>query len=143
MVRSHVCVVSTTSSILYSTSFFFFVSAQNQVYEYYGCFTADWDRSQTADVPITSNGVQTCRNYCATANYDYFGFECPHDNGDEVHCECANSISNPSDKADDVHCQEFNDSGDHCSGPFSISGILGIYYMGAAFFNTAYSTRGK
>ena len=108
------------------------------MYEYKGCYTTGWDRSKTSDVPITAKGVEDCQNYCNAAGFTYFGFECPHDNGREVHCECANSLT-PSDQVDDQKCQEFNvNSGGHCSGPFVVETIFGTYYMGAGSLNSAY-----
>ena len=110
-----------------------------QRYAYTGCFTSRWARTPT-DVPITAEGVQICRDKCTLSGFDYFGFECPHENGAEVHCECTNSI-NPSEKIEDQMCQQFNfNSGSHCTGPFVVNTDFGTYYMGAGGINSGYAT---
>jgi len=104
------------------------------MYSYEGCYKSKWDRKKTKDVPITDGGVEQCRNMCAVAGYKFFGFECPHANGREVHCECSNKLT-ASERVPDEECRQFNkNSGRHCSGPFEVNG----YFMGAGSRNSAY-----
>ena len=76
---------------------------------------------------------------CTMAGFAYFGFECPHAGGMEVHCECSNSI-NLSDKIDDRMCQKFvGGCATHCTGPFVVDTAFGTYYMGSDCINSGYS----
>lgn len=116
------------------------VSVPCQKYEYKGCTSsAGWSRQHTYDVPVTAAGVETCRGLCNDNGYQYFGFECPHANGAEVHCECNNVIN---DNQPRHKCMEFNTrSGGHCSGPTFVveDAFIGTYYMGAGSINSMYS----
>jgi len=116
----------------------YLASPSTPKYEYQGCYSTSWDRSNTADVPLTEDGVQQCRDSCANAGNTYFGFECPHDNGAEVHCECSNGITENDRLADD-QCQTNIVSGSHCSGPYSVITSHGTYYMGSHGTNTGYA----
>jgi len=114
-----------------------------QRYEYVGCFEGNQVSRPVPDVENSIEGVQNCRDGCASQGFEYFGFECPHDNGNEVHCECGNGdaakggTSLPQQK-----CQEFNDdSGGHCVGPFIRSGGIGTYILGAGHIGSLYRTQ--
>merc|ERR1711879_472531 len=110
-----------------------------QMYTYRGCYTSTWDRSSTPDVPITEAGVQQCRDGCANAGFSYFGFECPHDGGAEVHCECGNAL-NEGEQVADQERQTLSSPTTHCVGPFVIDTSFGTFVMGAASRNSAYET---
>jgi len=123
-------------SSAYSTEMF--ASAASVSYQ--GCWSgaSDWVRP-FKDVPSTYDGAISCGTQCATAGYTYFGLECPHDNGKEVHCQCTKTLK--SSKIDDQKCREFNSaSGAHCSGPFEVKGDMGTLYLGAGSISSAYTT---
>jgi len=114
-----------------------------QRYEYVGCFEGNQVSRPVPDVENSIEGVQNCRDGCASQGFEYFGFECPHDNGKKVICECGNGdaakggTSLPQQK-----CQEFNDdSGGHCVGPFIRSGGIGTYILGAGHIGSLYRTQ--
>merc|ERR1740121_2922364 len=111
-----------------------------QKYEYVGCasgLAANWTRPG-GDVPTTIAGVQECRDQCIQAGYEFFGFECPHDNS-EVHCQCGNHSDPENTPLPDWDC-----SGkcvqNHCTGPFIVIGDIGMYYMGGASRGSVYKT---
>merc|ERR1719410_1320434 len=103
---------------------------------YVGCFNGGLAHRPIADPPTTPAGVQTCKQACASRNYKYFGFECPHSN--TVHCECGNTIHGA--KIDDSKCLKFNPhSGGHCNGAFQV----GTYAMGAGHIGSVYQVKDK
>ena len=108
-----------------------------QWFKYHGCYTSNWSRKHTRDVPISENGVFTCRDYCQSAGFNFFGLECPM--GTKVHCECSNTLTR-TQAVDDMMCQKFNTkSGHHCVGPFRVFTTFGTYFMGAGSLNSAYA----
>jgi len=114
-----------------------------QRYEYVGCFGGNQMSRPIPDVENSIQGVQNCRDGCASQGFEYFGFECPHDNGNEVHCECGNGDAAKSGTSyPQQKCREFNhDSAGHCSGPFIRSGGIGTYNLGAGSIASLYKTQ--
>jgi len=114
--------------------------ASNQASQHYvGCFSGGTAGNRRPDVPITAAGVQSCHDACKNAGFNFFGFECPHDNGNEVHCDCTNTEPQANTALADQKCKEFNTaSGGHCSGPFIVSSSSGDYFMGAGSINSIY-----
>jgi len=114
-----------------------------QRYEYVGCFEGNQVSRPVPDVENSIEGVQNCRDGCASQGFEYFGFECPHDNGNEVHCECGNGDAAKSGTSyPQQKCREFNhDSAGHCSGPFIRSGGIGTYNLGAGSIASLYKTQ--
>merc|ERR1712003_91651 len=122
-------------SSAYSTAMFRMSSVS-----YKGCYSgaSDWVRP-FKDVPSTHDGAVSCGTQCSKAGYPFFGLECPHANGKEVHCQCTKVLK--SKKVSDQSCRQFNKaSGGHCSGPFEVKGATGTFYLGAGSISSAYST---
>merc|ERR1719356_1829266 len=114
-------------------------TAAQQLYEYVGCY---YHLSQSArpcgDTPSNIAGVQQCRDCCSRKGYIYFGFECPHASGRETHCECGNGGGLTRDSGIQK-CSQFNPrSGGHCAGPFTVSGSIGTYALGAGLYGSVY-----
>lgn len=100
--------------------------------QYFGCF----DSSKISDnrvykntVSLDIDGIWDCKNGCQNLGYQYYGFECPMQNGLKVHCECIEDVPGNSLKKTD--CAR---SVNHCNGASSISGIN----MGTAHRMTVY-----
>ena len=107
------------------------------MYPHARCYGAGvWDGQRQADVPGTMTGIQTCRDNCNTANYAYFGFECPRDVGGvlTVHCECGNYDAGITAVGNE-NCRQFNAAipTSPCTGGpdgyFMITGNLGTLVL--------------
>ena len=117
-----------------------------QVYDYEGCYDGTtWESERQSDVAVDIEGLQSCRDACANANFTYFGFECPRGTSGNyvVHCECGNTLPSSS-LSDDMNCRQFTsglDPESHCTGApdFALDDqTYGTYYLGAHNFNSAY-----
>ena len=64
------------------------------------------------------DGAQACRDYCGSKGYAYVGFDSPHDDGGEIHCEGGGEEATTSTAPGEEECSELiSTSGGHCSGP--------------------------
>merc|ERR1711920_342057 len=106
-------------------------------YAFQGCFSGHKMVRPYGDVPSTMMGVKQCRDACHDGGYTYFGMECPHDDGAEVHCQCSSGVQGT------LHGESDCNGGliqNHCTGPFVVSDSRTTYYLGAAHRGAIYST---
>jgi len=110
-----------------------------QKYAYVGCYEGNHVKRPYGDTPNSIQGVQRCRDLCAKGGFEYFGFECPRKT---LHCECGSGSGAKAGKKHPIQkCKEFNArSGKHCVGPFTASGSIGTYALGAGSIGSLYET---